>query len=188
MDPDLGFRLLGPLEVLAGGEHLHVGGARQRIVLSMLLLEPGRVVPVDRLIEAVWDDEPPATARSQIQIAISELRRRLGGAGGADLIATHPAGYLLRAPDDAIDVARFQRFVAIGRRAVRDQDLVRGTASLRAALACWRGAAAGGVDSRLGVEPGPYLREAHTAILNGQSPPGQWRAVAQERLASARRF
>src|SRR5258708_2850036 len=73
----LQLRLLGPVEIVAGGRVLDIGGPRQRIVLAMLALNVNRVMPVERLIDAVWDDSPPSTARGQIQICISALRRVL---------------------------------------------------------------------------------------------------------------
>lgn len=162
---NIDFRLLGPLEVQAGDELIHVGGGRQRIVLAVLLLEHRRVVAVDRLIDAVWDDEPPETARTQIQIAISELRRRLGAATDSEVIVTHPAGYSLRVPDEAFDVARFHRTVASGRDAVRRQDPTAGAAALRSALEMWRGDAAAGIDSRLVQAAAVRLNEERLAVL-----------------------
>jgi DNA-binding SARP family transcriptional activator len=72
------FRILGPLEACHENEVVAVGGPRQQAVLAMLLLEANHVMPIDRLIEAVWDEEPPNTARGQIQICISALRRQNG--------------------------------------------------------------------------------------------------------------
>src|SRR5262245_35946406 len=69
------FRILGPLEVWDADEQVEVGGPKQRRVLAALALEPGRVVPVERLVDAVWDDAPPPTARRQIQNAVSALRQ-----------------------------------------------------------------------------------------------------------------
>ena len=57
------FRVLGPLEVASGGEPLALGGAKQRAVLAVLLLRAGEVVPVERLIDEVWGNDPPPSAR-----------------------------------------------------------------------------------------------------------------------------
>src|SRR5436309_16012763 len=73
------FRVLGPLSV-AGNV---LAASRERTVLAVLLLEPNRLVPVERLIDAVWGDNPPVTARAQIHTCISRLRRALGPAAGA---------------------------------------------------------------------------------------------------------
>src|ERR1700683_1142532 len=74
------FRILGPLEVRAGPDRLELGGARQQVVLAVLLLNANHVVSVERLLEAVYGEELPPTARSQTQITISALRRRAPGA------------------------------------------------------------------------------------------------------------
>ncbi|WP_340688028.1 helix-turn-helix domain-containing protein [Amycolatopsis coloradensis] len=69
---------------------------RQAIVLSVLLLNANRVVGIDRLIDAVWDTEPPATARTQVRICVSALRANLGGIGLPSSIVAEPPGYLMR--------------------------------------------------------------------------------------------
>src|SRR3954453_10486923 len=82
----LEFRVLGPLEVLAGGSPVRLGGPRQRAVLAILLGHANEVVPADRLIDDVWD-EPPETAANVLQGYISHLRRTLG----PDVIASEGA-------------------------------------------------------------------------------------------------
>ena len=71
------FGILGPLEVLAGGERLALGGRCQRAVLARLLVEPARVVSRDRLIDDVWDGRPPASAAKIVQKYVSALRKAL---------------------------------------------------------------------------------------------------------------
>jgi DNA-binding SARP family transcriptional activator len=146
---DLDFRLLGPLRVLVSGEPRHVGGPRQQIVLTTLLLEANRVVPVERLVEAVWGQDPPATARAQIQMAVWQLRRRFAEWTDAELIVSYPAGYAIEVPAATIDGLRFDRAVAAGRDAVRRGDVATAVQKLRGALDMWRGSAAAGVDSRV---------------------------------------
>ena len=72
------FRILGPLEVSDETGPLLLGGLKQRAVLAMLLLEPGRIVSVDRLIDALWGEQPPRTATTSLQNFISQLRKTLG--------------------------------------------------------------------------------------------------------------
>ena len=72
------FRVLGPLEVVDEGRPLELGGAKQRALLAALLLDTGRVVSTDRLIDALWEDDPPETAAKSIQVYVSQLRRVLG--------------------------------------------------------------------------------------------------------------
>jgi DNA-binding SARP family transcriptional activator len=146
---DLDFRLLGPLRVLVSGEPRHVGGPRQQIVLTTLLLEANRVVPVERLIEAVWGEDPPATARAQIQMAVWQLRRRFAEWTDAELIVSYPAGYAIEVPGSSMDMLRFDHAVAAGREAVRRGEIAGAVKMLRDALEMWRGSAAAGVHSRV---------------------------------------
>src|SRR6266480_866072 len=88
------FRVLGPLEVHADGRVLDLGSGRQRRILAALLLQPNRVVTLSRLVDVAWDDDPPATARRQMQNRVAALRATLTRAGG--FIDTRGSGYLLR--------------------------------------------------------------------------------------------
>src|SRR3954449_11653712 len=95
--PDrLEFRILGPLEVRAGGAPVRLGGPRQRAVLAILLSHANEVVPADRLIDGIWD-EPPESAANVLQGHVSHLRRTLG----RDVIATRGRDYAIRVPDGA---------------------------------------------------------------------------------------
>src|SRR3954447_7845146 len=85
-------RILGPLEIVAGGEPVKIGGPRERIVLAMLALRAHRVTSVEQLVDAVWGEVPPSTARGQIQGCISGLRRVLDDAGLANAIQTRAGG------------------------------------------------------------------------------------------------
>ncbi len=133
------YRLLGPLEAWARGRSLDLGGPTQRRVLAALLLHPNRVVSLDQLIEAVWDDDPPVTARQQTRNRVSALRRRLTPGGG--FVDTDEAadGYRLRVAPGELDLDRFEDLVEVG-RTVGDPSL------LRKALALWRGPALAGMD------------------------------------------
>src|SRR5262245_39930893 len=102
------FRVLGTLDVLGPAGRADVAAPRQRVVLAMLLLEAGRIVSVDRLIEAVWNESPPSTAKGQIQICISGLRRSLADIGLPGVIVTRPPGYMLVAGPDEVDLLVFQ--------------------------------------------------------------------------------
>jgi DNA-binding SARP family transcriptional activator len=163
---DLEYRLLGPLTVLVDGEPIPVRGKRQQVVLAVLVLEANRVVPVERLVEAVWGDEPPATARSQIQMAVSELRRGFAGYTDHKPIVRHPAGYSLEAPPESIDVLRFERSVAAARDAVRRGDLEAGVRQFRQALAMWSaGEAAAGLSPRVVQAAAVRLNEQRLAAV-----------------------
>lgn len=158
------FRVLGSLEIAANGRLLQFGSLRQRVVLAMLLFEANRVVPLSRLIDAVWD-EPPATARTQVQTCISALRRQLAEIGGGWIISTSAPGYMIGVPDADLDVASFRRLAIQGRdaAAARPEDAVR---ELRAALALWRGPAAAGIESRIVQAVATRLNEDRLGVLD----------------------
>ncbi|WP_444949122.1 BTAD domain-containing putative transcriptional regulator [Micromonospora ureilytica] len=141
------FGILGPLRV--GGGESTVTAGRDRIVLAMLLLRAGRLVPVDELIDAVWEERPPATARAQLQTCVSRLRRRLTELGLApETIITDPVGYGVRTAASDLDAEVFTRTVEAARAAVAAGRLAEASERFRAALALWRGPALGGIPSR----------------------------------------
>jgi DNA-binding SARP family transcriptional activator len=72
------FRLLGPIDAERDGTSLPLGGPRQRALLALLLLEPGRPVEVDRLVDELWHGEPPAGAATTLRSYVSRLRKVLG--------------------------------------------------------------------------------------------------------------
>ncbi|MFD0473287.1 winged helix-turn-helix domain-containing protein [Nonomuraea thailandensis] len=80
------FRLLGPVEVWDGTQRVPLGGPKPRALLASLLLSPGRVVSVDRLVDLIWSDRVPGTARELVQTYVSALRRRLR----TEVIVTRP--------------------------------------------------------------------------------------------------
>ena len=118
------FRILGPLEVFSDGQPCAIAGAKERAVLAYLLLHAGKAVPADRLIDELWGDEPPESARNSLQVRVSGLRRALG----RDRIASSPAGYLVRIEHGELDLSRFEELTASGDRDALDE-----------ALALWRG-------------------------------------------------
>jgi DNA-binding SARP family transcriptional activator/Flp pilus assembly protein TadD len=132
------FGLIGPLTVRCDGAAVPVAPGKQRAVLAALLLDAGRVVPVDELAEALWGPEPPASARVTVQNYVMRLRKALGVAG-RDLITTQPGGYLISVLPGEVDVARFAALVCAARSAARAGEWDAAAAGSRAALALWRG-------------------------------------------------
>src|SRR5919106_6574585 len=126
------FRILGPLQVLDEGRELPLGGAKQRALLALLLLDPNRVVSRDRLIDELWHTDPPETAPTALQVYVSQLRKALG----RDLILTQPPGYLIRVSDGELDLHRFERLVTTA----RTEEPAQAARLLREGLALWRGA------------------------------------------------
>ena len=129
--------LLGELEVLDDeGNDVTVAGAKLRALLAVLALHVGRVVPADRLIDALWGDDPPAAVRNGLQGLASKLRRALGS---SDLVVMRADGYALELPSEAIDVGRFERRAAEGRAKAAAGELDRAVDLLAEADALWRG-------------------------------------------------
>ncbi|MCX5203684.1 tetratricopeptide repeat protein [Streptomyces sp. NBC_00237] len=142
------FRILGPLEISADGRPVVLQGARQRTIMSMLLLAPNRVVSVDVLADAVWDGRPPATARNQIAICVSALRKTIKTAVGVeDLLVTSHPGYMLFTGEHRIDAVEFNDRTAKGREAARSGRLEEACAHFEEALAMWRGPALEGISA-----------------------------------------
>jgi DNA-binding SARP family transcriptional activator len=127
------FALLGPLEVRDGDRAIQIARGKPRALLALLLLSPGRVVPVERLIDELWGETPPATAATALQVYVSGLRKALG----EGTIATHEAGYAIQVAPEAVDVNRFEQL----RAEARDADAERAAALLAEALGIWRGPA-----------------------------------------------
>jgi DNA-binding SARP family transcriptional activator len=125
------FRVLGPLEAYDGGKRVPVGGAKQRALLAVLLLNANRVVPLDRLIDTLWEEEPPETARKAVQVHVSQLRKLLG----SDRLQTRPPGYLLLVEPGMLDLDSFETQL----REAREADPVTAANKLREALALFRG-------------------------------------------------
>ena len=132
-------RLLGPVEADdAAGRTVPIAGARLRALLARLALDAGRPVGTDRLVDALWGDEPPAGAGNALQSLVSRLRRALPD--GAAIRAV-PAGYQLDVAPDAVDVRRFAALHGDGRQRLRTGDPAGAADRLQAALRLWRGPA-----------------------------------------------
>ncbi|MFE6779247.1 BTAD domain-containing putative transcriptional regulator [Streptomyces sp. NPDC057676] len=172
------FSLLGPVAVRPAHGDLPLGPAKRRSVLALLLLQANTTVPVERLITALWEDEPPEHARTVVQGHVSRLRATLADGGahthGVEL-TTQGSAYLLRLPAERVDAHRFEELVrraremtgwrdAAGRQGA-DADPAAGGGSraaadavpmLREALGLWRGPALTGT-----VTSPPFAAAAH---------------------------
>ena len=105
----------------------------------LLALNAGRVVPVGSLAGQIWPDDPPGNPGNALQTLVSRLRAELRQAGIGDVIESHPAGYRLAVPPEAVDVMAFETLAARGRRALADGDVGEAARVLRDALLAWRG-------------------------------------------------
>ncbi|GAA0679118.1 hypothetical protein GCM10010193_35830 [Kitasatospora atroaurantiaca] len=133
------FRILGELAVEIDGGPLPLGPVKQRLVLAALLCRPNTTVSTDLLTEAVWGDEPPRSARKNLQAYVSALRKLLGRAGGQERLVHQSAGYVLRVGPAELDLLRFEELARAGRQAVRLGAGAHAARLLREALDLWSG-------------------------------------------------
>jgi DNA-binding SARP family transcriptional activator len=131
------FRILGPLEVWQDGRAVHIRGAKERALLAFLLLHAGEPVSVDRLIDELWDDSPPPTARKSVQVRVAGLRRALGGG----VLLTRGDAYLVWLEPNQLDLHRFEQLLSHGSHALAAGDSSTAVTTLHEALALWRGPA-----------------------------------------------
>ena len=162
------FRVLGPLEALAEGTPVKLGGSRPRAVLAVLLLHSGQVVSTSRLIDEVWAEAPPETAANVVQGYVSQLRKELG----RDTIETREPGYLLRVDHDSLDLHRFERLASDGTELLERGRAEDAAVLLGESLALWRGPALAD------VADGGILRQAAARL-------DELRLVALERRIEA---
>ena len=129
------FRILGPIEVVGDDGHsLPLGGSRSRALLAALLLEPGRAVTRERLIDGLWAT-PPATASHALEVCASRLRRTLG----RHRIRCQGHAYRAEVEPHELDLVRFRTLARVGRDAATAGDLGDAAIALADALALWRG-------------------------------------------------
>jgi DNA-binding SARP family transcriptional activator/tetratricopeptide (TPR) repeat protein len=152
------FRILGPLEVRDRGASVQLRGRKQRALLAVLVLHAGELVSSDALIDALWAESLPRTARAALQNHVLRLRRALG----PGLVESRAGGYVLQVLPDQIDLGRFERLTAEARVTEGDERAEK----LREALELWRGPPL----ADLAFEPfaaheAPRLEELRTTAL-----------------------
>ncbi|MGH8878996.1 MAG: AfsR/SARP family transcriptional regulator, partial [Stackebrandtia sp.] len=131
----LEIRLLGVIELWAGGRRVDIGPAKQRGVFAILAAEATGVVPTDRLEHHTWGDAPPKDARRTLHVYLTRLRRALSGIEGLSL-ARHGGGYVLGVDTEQVDLHRYRRLCG----AARDATVASHAAALwQEAFALWRG-------------------------------------------------
>lgn len=137
------FGILGPLEVRDNGRSVPITAPKQRALLAMLLLEPGRVVSSDRLLDELWAERSPTSGRKALQFHVSKLRdalspdRQLGEEG---VVVTQSPGYAVLVDPNDLDATRFERLVREARAALVS-DPAHSSTALDEALSLWRGPA-----------------------------------------------
>ena len=128
-------RILGPVVVEVDGVARPTAKPKERAVLAVLALRPGRVVGAETLIDALWGDSPPTTAAKSLQAHVSRVRSQFG----ADLVHTEGAGYRLDLDAGCVDASRLETAVRAGSDALREDHPDEAIVILRDAVSSWRG-------------------------------------------------
>jgi DNA-binding SARP family transcriptional activator/tetratricopeptide (TPR) repeat protein len=149
----LEFRLLGEVAALHRGKTVDVGYTRQRCVLAVLLVDAGRVVPVDALLDRVWADSQPRHARNALSGYVSRLRQILAACGGVELSRAE-GGYRLAIDPLSVDLHRFRDLIGQARAAIDDKEALD---RFEQALELWRGAVFATLDT-------PWLCDMRTVL------------------------
>ncbi|MEU4148380.1 AfsR/SARP family transcriptional regulator [Streptomyces parvulus] len=168
--------VLGALSVREHGVSVTPTAPKPRQVLALLALHADRVVPVSCLIEELWDDEPPRSARTTLQTYVLQLRELIAaalaaggerGVSAKDVLVTLPGGYRLDTRGGRVDFREFEQRAGAGYRAVDAEDFTGGARRLREALSLWTGTALADVSagSRLDLEV-KRLEEARLCALD----------------------
>ncbi|SDP62839.1 AfsR/SARP family transcriptional regulator [Lentzea jiangxiensis] len=166
-------KVLGPVEAVLNGRSVTPTAAKPRQILALLALNSRQVVSVPTLVEELWGDRPPRSARTTLQTYILQLRKLIGDAlssfgenGAKEVLVTRYGGYLLDVPPESVDVHEFERVARAGQQAYDVEDYASASRLLRQALDMWRGTAV--VDVRPGMPLGievVRLEEARLSAL-----------------------
>jgi DNA-binding SARP family transcriptional activator len=166
----LRFNILGSPEIWSNGVRLRLSGVIRERVLAILLLDYGKVLPVSRLVAAVWAEDPPGTASHQVRKAVSDLRRLIPD--GEKILITDGHGYRAVVTDAQLDLAEFRSLLRQAQSAAETGNRGDAATALRSALGLWRGPILSG-------EGGVVIEAAAVAIT-------ERRLAAFEQLAELR--
>jgi YVTN family beta-propeller protein len=159
------FRILGPLEVLEGDNPVALGTLKERLVLGVLLLHANEFISRERLIDDLWGEAPPPTARKAVNVYLSQLRKALKR-GGIDPITTGSGAYRLHVEAEDLDADRMQVLVASARELAATGELENAAERFREALSLWRGPTLAGLQlESLGRDEVAQLDELRVATL-----------------------
>ena len=153
------FGVLGPVEVVDGGEPVRLPAGRARSLLALLLVEAPRAVTLEALIEQLWIAPPPSSAKAVVHNLVSGLRRAIPG----ELLVSDRGSYRLSLRDHTVDLALFRQEVEQARRALARGESAAAAALLAGALARWRGPALAGAVEPLISSVQPVLESERVA-------------------------
>jgi DNA-binding SARP family transcriptional activator len=156
------FRILGPLEACEGETLVPLGSEKQRALLALLLINANHAVSVERLVDELWGDDPPAKVVKAIQTYVSRLRKVLP----KGVLRTRPPGYALEIGAEELDLDRFELALEEGQRALAEGRPAHASDTLGKALALWRGPALTEFSSEpFAASEGPRLEELRLLTL-----------------------
>jgi DNA-binding SARP family transcriptional activator/tetratricopeptide (TPR) repeat protein len=135
------FRILGPVEIEVDGRAVTLARRQERCLLGILLLDPGRIVPAERLCALLWDDDPPEQARAMLRTHVTRVRTALAAGAQAARLEFQQGGYVLHTEPETVDAHRFSRLLDRAGELTGPAERER---VLREALALWRGPALDG--------------------------------------------
>jgi DNA-binding SARP family transcriptional activator/pimeloyl-ACP methyl ester carboxylesterase/class 3 adenylate cyclase len=158
------FRLLGPVEVRDRGSVVPIAAGKERALLALLLLHANRTVTRERIIDDLWGEAPPSSARKMVQVYVSHLRKALP----EQRLQTSAPGYVLKVERDEVDAERFERLAESGRRALASGDAGVAVDHLRGALALWRGEALVEFAEPFAQHEGARLEELRMATVEAR--------------------
>jgi SARP family transcriptional regulator, regulator of embCAB operon len=150
-------KILGNLEIIKDGRVSTPSPPMVRRILALLAVRANRLVQVDSFVEELWGEDPPKSAETTVRGYVYQLRKMLISEHlqepGEELLVTEPPGYLLRIPEDALDVHVFERLAAEGRRDLADGHPGRAADLLGRALTLWTGGALANVSLGRTLQP-----------------------------------
>ena len=160
------FRALGPIELWLAGRRADLGRAQARSILAMLLLTPRALVPVETLIDRLWDTRPPPKARDSLSVHVARLRASLRQAVGDNVqLVGRAQGYMLEVDPEAVDVHQFRRLRRQADALAASGDYEQAAGLLREADKLWRGQALAGIRGDWAARMRDALEEERRAAI-----------------------
>jgi predicted ATPase/DNA-binding SARP family transcriptional activator len=186
------FRLLGPLEVTTGGQAVPLGGAKQRALLTYLLLHANELIPSERIEAVLWSEARPPSARKMLQMLAAQLRTLLPPGDEGTHLVTGPTGLMMRLRPEQLDLHAFEQLLNAAREAAAAGEFADAAHTLRLALRLWRGAPLADSHESFAKRERARLRDLRLAagseLVDVELARGRHVAVIPDLLALATEF